>query len=41
MTHFITGEELTGEQLRAVLDRALELKREPLSSRACCHGTRR
>jgi ornithine carbamoyltransferase len=34
VTHFITGEELSGDELRALLDRALELKRAPLSSRA-------
>jgi ornithine carbamoyltransferase len=30
--HFITGEELSSEELRALLDRALELKAAPLSS---------
>ncbi len=33
MTHFLTGEELSGAQLAALLDRALELKAAPLSSR--------
>ena len=32
--HFLTGEELTSEELRSLLDRALELKRDRLSSRA-------
>jgi ornithine carbamoyltransferase len=32
--HFLTGAELTAEELDALLDRALELKRAPLSSRA-------
>ncbi len=32
--HFLTGTELTAEELDALLDRALELKREPLSSNA-------
>src|SRR5439155_8223585 len=32
--HFLTGAELTAAQLDALLDRALELKRAPLSSRA-------
>ena len=31
---FLTGAELTGDELHALLDRALELKAEPLSSRA-------
>jgi ornithine carbamoyltransferase len=39
VTNFITGEELSGEQLRALIDRALELKREPLSSRALAGRT--
>ncbi len=39
MRHFITGEELSGEQLSALLDRALELKRDPLSSRALAGRT--
>jgi ornithine carbamoyltransferase len=39
VTHFITGEELSGEQLSALLDRALELKRDPLSSRALAGRT--
>ncbi|HTU79642.1 MAG TPA: ornithine carbamoyltransferase [Solirubrobacteraceae bacterium] len=32
--HFLTGTELTAPELGALLDRALELKRAPLSSRA-------
>src|SRR5207245_310795 len=32
--HFLTGAELTATELAALLDRALELKRAPLSSRA-------
>ena len=32
--HFLTGAELGAAELRALLDRALELKRAPLSSRA-------
>src|SRR5437764_12428200 len=32
--HFLTGAELTAAELNALLDRALELKREPLCSRA-------
>ncbi|HEX5853035.1 MAG TPA: ornithine carbamoyltransferase [Solirubrobacteraceae bacterium] len=32
--HFLTGTELTAAELNALLDRALELKHEPLSSRA-------
>jgi ornithine carbamoyltransferase len=32
--HLLTGEELTREQLLALIERALELKAEPLSSRA-------
>jgi len=32
--HFLTGAELSAAELGALLDRALELKREPLSSRA-------
>ncbi|MFN2617264.1 MAG: ornithine carbamoyltransferase [Thermoleophilaceae bacterium] len=32
--HFLTGEELTGDELRALIERALELKADPLSSRA-------
>jgi ornithine carbamoyltransferase len=32
--HFLTGAELSADELRALLDRALELKREPLASRA-------
>jgi ornithine carbamoyltransferase len=32
--HFLTGSELDGPQLSALLDRALELKHAPLSSRA-------
>jgi ornithine carbamoyltransferase len=31
--HFLTGAELSASELDALLDRALELKREPLSSR--------
>ena len=32
--HLLTGEELTGEEVIALVDRALELKAAPLSSRA-------
>jgi ornithine carbamoyltransferase len=32
--HFLTGAELSAAELEALLDRALELKREPLASRA-------
>jgi ornithine carbamoyltransferase len=32
--HFLTGEELTPSELHALLDRAAELKRDPLASRA-------
>src|SRR5437588_6196319 len=32
--HFLTGAELSGAQIEAVLGRALELKRSPLCSRA-------
>jgi ornithine carbamoyltransferase len=32
--HFLTGAELTAAELNALLDRALELKRAPLASRA-------
>jgi ornithine carbamoyltransferase len=32
--HFITGAEITADELGALLDRALELKRSPLSSQA-------
>src|SRR5580658_3663097 len=32
--HFLTGAELSAAELSALLDRALELKREPLASRA-------
>src|ERR687886_790243 len=32
--HFLTGEELTGDELRAVLDRALELKADRWGSQA-------
>ena len=39
MTHFITGEELSSQQLHTLLDRALELKAEPLSSRALAGRT--
>ena len=31
--HFLTGDELTADELHALLDRALELKRDPLASR--------
>jgi ornithine carbamoyltransferase len=31
--HFLTGTELTPDELRAIIDRALELKADPLSSR--------
>ncbi|MBD0280983.1 MAG: ornithine carbamoyltransferase [Thermoleophilaceae bacterium] len=34
ITHFLTGEELTAEELRGVIERALELKADRLSSRA-------
>ncbi len=34
LTHFLTGEELTAEELRGVVERALELKADRLSSRA-------
>ena len=34
MRHLLTGEELTREELLALIERALELKAEPLSSRA-------
>jgi ornithine carbamoyltransferase len=34
LTHFLTGEELTAEELRRVIARALELKADRLSSRA-------
>jgi ornithine carbamoyltransferase len=33
-THFLTGEELTAAELRTLVDRALELKADRLSSRA-------
>lgn len=33
MRHFITGEELSGEEIDALLDRAIALKAEPLSAR--------
>jgi ornithine carbamoyltransferase len=33
-THFLTGEELTAAKLRALVDRALELKADRLASRA-------
>jgi ornithine carbamoyltransferase len=33
-THFLTGEELTAAELRALVDRALELKADRLASRA-------
>ena len=32
--HFLTGEELSGEELHRLLDRAAELKADPLASRA-------
>jgi ornithine carbamoyltransferase len=32
--HFLTGEELTGDELRSLIDRALELKADRLASRA-------
>jgi ornithine carbamoyltransferase len=32
--HFLTGAELSGDELSALLDRALELKADPLGSRA-------
>jgi ornithine carbamoyltransferase len=32
--HFLTGDELTGAELTALLDRAIELKRDRLASRA-------
>lgn len=32
--HFLTGDELTRDELLALLDRAAQLKREPLASRA-------
>src|ERR1700720_531757 len=32
--HFLTGAELSAAELNGLLDRALELKRAPLSSRA-------
>jgi ornithine carbamoyltransferase len=34
LRHFLTGEELTGEELDRLLDRAIELKRDRLASRA-------
>jgi ornithine carbamoyltransferase len=34
LRHFLTGEELTGEELDRLLDRAIELKRDRLGSRA-------
>jgi ornithine carbamoyltransferase len=34
LRHLLTGEELTREELLALIERALELKAEPLSSRA-------
>lgn len=33
MRHFLTGEELSGDELHALLDRALALKADPLSAR--------
>src|SRR5207237_9816007 len=32
--HFLTGEELTSDELDGLLDRAIELKRDRLASRA-------
>ena len=32
--HFLTGDELTADELTALLDRAMELKRDRLASRA-------
>jgi ornithine carbamoyltransferase len=32
--HFLTGEELTGDELRALVERALELKKDRVASRA-------
>ncbi len=32
-THYLTGEELSAEETRALIERALELKADPLSSR--------
>ncbi|MDQ6777694.1 MAG: ornithine carbamoyltransferase [Actinomycetota bacterium] len=37
--HFITGEELSADELHALLDRALELKAAPLSSDALARQT--
>jgi ornithine carbamoyltransferase len=37
--HFLTGSELTRDELSAVLDRAAELKRAPLASRALAGRT--
>ncbi|MEA2466733.1 MAG: ornithine carbamoyltransferase, partial [Thermoleophilaceae bacterium] len=34
LRHFLTGDELTGEELDRLLDRAIELKRDRLGSRA-------
>src|SRR5205823_7694245 len=34
LRHFLTGDELTGAELTALLDRAIELKRDRLASRA-------
>ncbi len=34
MRHFLTGEELTGDEQRALLERAIELKADRLASRA-------
>ena len=33
-THYLTGEELSAQETRALIERALELKADPLSSRA-------
>jgi ornithine carbamoyltransferase len=37
--HFLTGQELTRQELDALIDRALELKRDPLSSETLAHRT--
>jgi ornithine carbamoyltransferase len=37
--HFLTGTELTSDQLHALIDRALELKADPLSSDALARRT--
>ena len=33
MRHFLTGEELSGDELHALLDRAIEMKADPLAAR--------